>query len=320
MRESGTAWWTRNTSTSTPLIDHDIATRLGRRHALWVEPLVWHQEPPQKLRSPILVTAFEGWFDVGGAATGAVSAIRTSESDHLADIEPDAFFDFTRERPEIRIDHDGNRIVDWPKSSICCTAMPNHDRDLILIEGVEPHVRWGAFADSIVELAQRFDVAMVVTLGAMIAETPHTRPPVITGSTTDPRLAEILRLGQPSYQGPTGVVGVLHAQLEGSGIPTVSLRASVPHYVTGVSNPKASRALLERFERITGIPTRWSSLDDDAHDWEARVDEAMRDDDDVVAYVRRLEAQYDARTESAIPSPEDIAAEFQRYLEQHGDD
>jgi len=285
---------------------------------LGVEPLVWHQDPPDHLRSPILVTAFEGWFDVGGAATGAVNAIRTTESSHLADIDPDMFFDFTRQRPDIRIDNDGNRLIDWPKSAICCTAMPSHDRDLVLIQGVEPHVMWGTFVDSIVALAHQLDVAMVVTLGAMIAETPHTRPPVVTGSTTDPRLAEILRLGQPSYQGPTGVVGVLHARLEGSGIPTVSLRASVPHYVTGVSNPKASRALLERFERITGIPTHWSALDQDALDWEARVDEAMRDDDDVVSYVRRLEAQYDARAESAIPSPDDIAAEFQRYLRQHG--
>jgi len=283
-----------------------------------VEPLVWHHDPPQELRSPILVTAFEGWFDIGGAATGAVSAIRTADSSHLADIDPDLFFDFTRQRPEIRLDQDGVRRIDWPKSAICCTAIPSHDRDLILIEGVEPHVRWGTFVDSIVDLAHRFDVAMVVTLGAMPTESPHTRPPEITGSTTDPRLAEILRLGQPSYQGPTGVVGVLHERLEGSGVPTVSLRASVPHYVTGVSNPKASRALLERFERITGIPTHWPSLDQDARDWEARVDAAMSDDIDMIAYVRRLEARYDTRAESTIPSPDDIAAEFQRYLEQHG--
>jgi len=284
-----------------------------------VEPLVWYQDPPEQLRSPILVTAFEGWFDVGGAATGAVDAIRTEDSTHLGDIDPDMFFDFSRQRPEIRIDQDGARRIDWPRSEICCSPVAARDRDLLLIEGVEPHVRWGTFVDLIVELAERFDVAMVVTLGAMIAETPHTRPPVITGSTTDPRLARVLRLGQPSYQGPTGVVGVLHTRLEGSGIPTVSLRASVPHYVTGVANPKASRALLERFERITGIPTHWSSLDQEATDWEKRIDEAMSDDHDVVSYVRRLESRYDARTESTIPSPDDIAAEFERYLEQHGD-
>ncbi len=283
-------------------------------------PLVWYQDPPDQLRAPILVTAFEGWFDVGGSATGAVRAIRATDSTHLGDIDPDMFFDFSRQRPEIRLDSEGSRKIDWPRSEICSSSVPAQDHDLLLIEGVEPHVRWGTFVESIVNLAKRFDVAMVVTLGAMIAETPHTRPPQITGSTTDPRLAKILRLGQPSYQGPTGVVGVLHAQLEGSGIPTVSLRASVPHYVTGVSNPKASRALLERFERITGIPTHWSSLDQEAIDWEARVDEAMRDDDDVISYVHRLEEQYDQLARSAIPSPDDITAEFERYLDQHGDD
>jgi len=285
-----------------------------------VEPLIWYQDPPEQLRCPILVTAFEGWFDVGGAATGAVHTIRNVESTHLGDIDPDMFFDFGRQRPEIRLDEDGGHRIEWPRSEICSSQVPTRDRDLLLIEGVEPHIRWGAFVDSIVHLARRFDVAMVVTLGAMIAETPHTRPPEITGSTTDPRLARILRLGQPSYQGPTGVVGVLHTRLEGSGIPAVSLRASVPHYVTGVSNPMASRALLERFERITGIPTQWSGLSQEAADWEARVDEAMRDDSSIESYVRRLEAQYDARTESSIPSPDDIAAEFERYLEQHGDD
>lgn len=285
-----------------------------------MEPLIWYQDPPEQLRCPILVTAFEGWFDVGGAATGAVHAIRASDSTHLGDIDPDMFFDFSRQRPEIRLGDNGNRTIGWPRSEICSMRVPAHDRDLLLIEGVEPHLGWATFVDSIVDLAERFDVAMVITLGAMISETPHTRPPEITGSTTDPQLARILRLGQPSYQGPTGVVGVLHTSLEGSGIPAVSLRASVPHYVTGVSNPMASRALLERFERITGIATKWSDLDQDAADWEARVDEAMRDDDGVVSYVRQLEVQYDARTESSIPSPDDIAAEFERYLEQHGDD
>lgn len=284
-----------------------------------MEPLVWHQDPPRKLRSPILVAAFEGWFDVGEAATGAVRAFRTEQSTHLGDIDPDIFFDFTRQRPDTKLTPDLDRYVVWPRNEIHSAPVLSHDRDLLLIEGVEPHLMWGTFVDSIIELAVRLEVAMVVTLGAMVAETPHTRPPLVTGSTTDPRLAEILRLDQPSYQGPTGVAGVLHTRLEGSGIPAVSLRVPVPHYVTGVSNPKASRALLERFERITGIPTRWSSLDEEVTEWEARIDEAMVDDHNLISYLHHLEAQYDAQAESMIPSPDDIAAEFERYLEQHGD-
>ena len=153
----------------------------------------------------------------------------------------------------------------------------------------------------------------------MIAEVPHTRPPTITGSTTDADLAAVMRLDRPSYQGPTGVIGVLHERLERAGIPAVSLRASVPHYVSGSPNPKASGALLERFERITGLPTSWADLEDEARAWERRVNQAMADDDDVTGYVRRLEEHYDRRAESSIPNADDLAAEFERFLRQQDD-
>ena len=285
-----------------------------------MDHLIWEREPPRELEKPILVTAWDGLFDVGGAATGAIAALRGTTATKVGHIDADEFFDFNERRPSVRIDDEGHRQIDWPHNDIYCLPLDDRDRDLVLMDGVEPHLRWRTFAEIVTEVAQRFDVKLVVTLGAMIAETPHTRPPTITGSTTDADLAALLRLDRPSYQGPTGVVGALHEHLEREGVPAVSLRASVPHYVAGSPNPKASRALLERFERVTGLPTGWADLDVEARDWERRVDDAMVDDNDIITYVRRLEELYDARTASSLPNADDLAAEFERFLRQHDDD
>ncbi|MEZ5166446.1 MAG: PAC2 family protein [Acidimicrobiales bacterium] len=281
---------------------------------------MWETANPPELRRPILVTAWDGLFDVGGAATGALATLRGGNAAKVGYVDADEFFDFNERRPTVRFADDGSRRIDWPRNDIYCLPLPDRDRDLVLMEGVEPHLRWRTFVEAVLTVVDRFDVKMVVTLGAMIAETPHTRPPTITGSTTDVGLATLMRLDQPSYQGPTGVVGVLHERLDRIGIPAVSLRASVPHYVSGAPNPKASRALLERFERVTGLPTRWAALDADARDWEHRVDEAMADDDDVIGYVRRLEARYDAHTERTLPNADDLAAEFERFLRQNDEE
>ncbi len=285
-----------------------------------MEQLLWEPDPPDELRSPILVTAFEGWFDVGGAATGAVETLRGSNAAKIAHVDPDEFFDFSERRPFVARDDNGDRTIRWPHNDIHALELPGRDRDLLLMEGVEPHLRWRTFVDCILEVVQRYDAAMVVTLGAMVAEIPHSRPSTITGSTTDAELATILRLDRPSYQGPTGVIGVIHERLEVVGVPAVSLRASVPHYVSGSPNPKASRALLERFERVTGLPTGWADLDEASREWEVRVDEAMADDADVIAYVRQLEQRFDDQAASSLPSSDDLAAEFERFLRQQDDE
>lgn len=285
-----------------------------------VDHLIWDDDPAEPLRSPILVAAFEGWFDVGGAATGAVEALRGDDAVRVAHVDADEFFDFSERRPVQRIDEDGVRRVRWPHNHVHARQVPDRSRDLLLMEGVEPHLRWRSFVDAVVGLVGRFDVAMVVTLGAMVAEIPHTRPPTVTGSTTEADLATVLRLDRPSYQGPTGVVGALHERLDELEIPAVSLRASVPHYVSGTPNPKASRALLERFERVTGLPTDWADLDEAAAVWEAQVDEAMAEDLDVTDYVHRLEDRFDEHAASSLPSSDDLAAEFERFLRQQGDE
>ncbi len=284
-----------------------------------MDALRWTADRLPELRAPILVAAFEGLFDVGGAATGAVAALRDGDAVEVAQIDPDPFFDFTERRPIVHIDDHGKRVLEWPESRVHCIALADREHDLVLLEGVEPHMLWRPFSDAVAEIVNRLDVALVVTLGAMIAEVPHTRPLAVTGSTTDANLATALRLDRPSYQGPTGVIGVLQERLDRDRVPAVSLRVNVPHYVSGTPNPKASRSLLERFERVTGLPTGWADLDEEARDWEARVDEAMDDDEDIGRYVSRLEQRFDTQAESSLPNADDLAAEFERFLRQQDD-
>ena len=279
---------------------------------------MWEEDLPE-LRSPILVTAFQGLFDVGGAATGALEWLsENNDCSRVAHVDPEEFFNFTEQRPLVRL-RDGERIIEWPTNDVHVLRSPKAEHDLMLVVGVEPHLRWRSFADAIAEIVDSAGVTLVVTVGAQIADIPHTRPFTVTGSTSDAGLAKAWGLNSPSYEGPTGVVGVLHERFEQLGVPAVSLRAAVPHYVPGAPNPKGARALLERLERVTGLPTAWSELDEAAADWERRVNEAMQSDDDVVAYVRRLEARADAKAEQSVPSPDDLGAEFERFLRRQSE-
>ena len=288
------------------------------RHAWGVSYLVWEATLPD-LRSPMLVTAYQGWFDVGGAATGALEWLsERSDSIRVAHIDPEEFFNFGEQRPNVSL-RNGRRDIVWPSNDVHVLRPPDARHDLVLVVGAEPQLRWRTYAGVIVELAERSEAAALVTVGAHIADIPHTRPFGVTGSTTDNGLAKAWGLDRPSYEGPTGVVGVLHERFERLGLPAVSLRVAVPHYVSGAPNPKGARALLERFERVTGLPTGWAELDEAAAEWEQRVNDAMNSDDDVVAYVKRLEARADARAERSVPSPDDLGAEFERFLRQQDD-
>ncbi|MFN0092567.1 MAG: PAC2 family protein [Acidimicrobiales bacterium] len=280
----------------------------------------WQQRPT--LTSPILVVAFEGWFDAGEAATGAVRWVSQNYNAELAArIDPEPYYNFQQARPRVRFDSKGERVIEWPSNDCSAVHLEGQSHDLAMIAGVEPHLRWRAFAADLIELARGFSAEMVVTLGSLIDRVPHTRQPPVKGSSTNDELAHRLGLDRPTYQGPTGIVGVLHDALDKESLPVISLRVAIPHYVSGTPNPKATKALLAYFEQVTGVTTHHAKLDHAAVEWERRVDEAVASDDDVQSYVRRVEEEVDRQAEQEIPSGDALAAEFEKFLrEQRGED
>ncbi len=280
--------------------------------------LEWNDIP--ELDHPLVVVAFEGWFDAGGAATDAVDCLADlGDAAEIARIDSEPFFNFQEQRPTVAYDDVGDRVITWPDTVVRAVRPNGASRDLVLISGVEPHLRWPSFCRDILSVIERTGAEMVVTLGAMVAVVPHTRPLVVTGSSTTPELARRLGLNKPSYQGPTGVVGTLHDALDGASVPVISLRVGIPHYVPGPPNPPGTKALLQQFQRVTGMPTEPGRLDGPIDEWRGRVDLAVADDPDVVAYVAQVEAQADAEADE-IPSGDDLAAELEQFLREQSDE
>ncbi|MCS5672026.1 MAG: PAC2 family protein [Acidimicrobiales bacterium] len=271
------------------------------------------------LDRPILVVAFRGLFNAAGSATSAVEWLAERlDSVQVGDVDPETFFDFTQERPVVEFDDHDVRWIHWATNRVLAAQTAEGQRDLVLVSGVEPHLRWRTFTEALLEAATRSGSRMVVTLGSMSGMSPHTRPPAVTGSSTNRDLADRLGLDRPSYQGPTGVVGVLHDTLDRAGVPVISLRVSVPYYLPDSPNPKATRALLRRFEQVSGIDTAHADLDGPAAEWQSRVEQAVAGDDEVRAHVRRLESQVD-QSEDLMPRGDDLAAELEAFLrEQDG--
>lgn len=272
-----------------------------------------------ELDRPLMVVALKGLFDAAEAATTAVSRLAaTYDAIHIADIDPETFFNFMEERPVVRIDSNDERVIEWPTTHCHAVKTPDDKPDLVLVSGVEPHLRWRTYADTILELAHATGAEMIITIGAMVGMAPHTRPLGVVGSAANNAVAERLGLGKPSYEGPTGVVGALHDRIDGEGMPVVSLRVSVPHYVPGPPNPEATRSLLSRFELVTGVATDHAALDQQALDWRQRIDAAVEADDELSAYVQQLEEQVDES--EVMPSGDDLAAELQAFLRDQRDD
>lgn len=250
------------------------------------------------LHDPVLIVALAGWFDAGRAATSAGRLIAGGDSVTVGEIDPDPFYDFTVVRPLVEITG-GERSIRWPGNAFRAVRTGGR-RDVVVLDGVEPHVAWSTYVDCVVDAARRLRTGLVVTLGAVADGTPHTRPPVVVGSTTDPVLAAKHRLRGPSYQGPTGVIGVLHAVLDEAGVPSVSLRVGVPGYLPEGEHPRAVAALLGSAAKVAGVRFDVDLAEsirmwDDAHDtWVAR-DPRMR------AYLALLEQHYDSRVAGDSP-------------------
>jgi len=281
-----------------------------------------------------MVCAFQGWNDAGDAASSAVSFLASAlDARRFARIDPEEFYDFQANRPCIRFGDQnrsetagagadgGAREIAWPTVEIFEASAPRAPRDLVLVQGVEPSLRWRAFSAHIVDLAEALGVQVVVSLGALLGDVPHTRPVAMTGHASDAALLERLGIQASSYEGPTGIVGVLHTACAQAGLPSASLWAAVPHYVAAASNPKAALALLRRVEVLIGVSVDVSELESSAADYERQVGMAVRSDPDIQAFVERLEQAADSEEQSApeeLPSGDILASEFQRFLRQRG--
>ncbi len=285
-----------------------------------MDALAWEAEPPQ-LRSPVLVCAFAGWNDAAGSATTALTtAAESLDADVIAQIDPEEFFDFQANRPTIRLTEGQSREIEWPGNVLLAATPAGAERDLVLLAGTEPNLRWRTFADGIADAAEMLGVEMVVTLGALIADVAHTLPVPITGLASDEELVESLDLARSNYEGPTGVVGVLHDACRRRGIPSASLWAAVPHYVAAVPNPKAALALLRRLEGLVGVAVEASGLEEESDSYESQVSRAVAANPEIEELVQRLEAEQVDRLEieDDVPSGESLARDFERYLRQQG--
>lgn len=282
--------------------------------------LEW-QGPSAPLRRPIMVVTLTGWFDVAGVATAALEhLIEHHDTEVIGSIDPDPFYDFTQIRPEARLDDDGERFIVWPTNDLLAVRCPESAHDLIVLAGVEPHVRWRTYVRCLISAYTRSQCEAIVTVGAAADAIPHTRVPMVVGSTVDPGLARTLGLSRPSYQGITGVIGVLQADFEKNDLPAISLRVGVPHYLGNAQHPRSSAALLRHLEHVLGVPTLHALFDEDIERWKSLHDDAVSEDDRALDYVRMLELEFDRRAEAAIPSGEDLAAEFERYLDENRPD
>ncbi len=290
-----------------------------------MQPIVWDHRP-EGLRAPALVCAFRGWNDAADAATSALTFVSSAlEAERFAAIDPEEFYDFQATRPRIRLTEGITREVTWPEVEMLAARVPRAPRDLVFLVGPEPSMRWRTFSRSVVDLAEALGVQIVVTLGALLADVPHTRPVSITGIASDEAVAERIALSRSNYEGPTGITGVLHAACSESGMPSASLWAAVPHYIAAAPNPKAALALVRKLESLVGVTVDASDLESAVVDYERQVDLAVQGDDEVRQFVERLEAAAeeadagDGASEGGdLPSGDTIAREFQRFLRQRG--
>ena len=267
----------------------------------------------------MLVAAFRGWNDGAQAASLAASFLAQAwEARRFADIDPEEFFDFQATRPHVALEEGLTRRIDWPETVFYHGSIPGTERDAVLALGIEPNLRWRTFSEEIVELAGELGVELVVTLGALLADVPHTRPAPVTGSATDPKLVEELGLASSRYEGPTGIVGVVHDACRAAGLPSASLWAAVPHYASLAASPKAALALCERLAGLLGTQFDLGDLERASEAYEQQVSEAVASDEETEAYVRQLEERRDALgNELDVPSGESLAAELTRFLREH---
>jgi proteasome assembly chaperone (PAC2) family protein len=275
-----------------------------------------------ELKRPVLIAAFRGWNDGGqGASLGAAYLAKQWSAARFAEIEPEGYFDFQAVRPHVSLVDGETRRIDWPDNGFFHASIPGTDRDAVLLLGIEPNLRWRTFSGLVLELARDLGVEMLVTFGSLLADVPHTRPAPVTAAATDPALVAELGLEASRYEGPTGIVGIVHDQCREAGIASVSLWAAVPHYVSLAPSPRAALALVRRFGELMHIDVDLGELEHAAEEYAEQVSEAVSTDAETAAYVEELEQRVDSLApEGDIPSGESLAAELSRFLRERDEE
>ena len=271
-----------------------------------------------ELTRPVLIAAFRGWNDGAQAASLAAGYLaRLWGADQIAEVDPEGFFDFQATRPHVSLVDGITRQIDWPETAFYHAKPRRRDRDVLLLLGIEPNLRWGTFTELFVDHVQELGVELVVSLGALLADVPHTRPSPVTGSASDEDLVKELGLSTSRYEGPTGIIGVLHDACNKAGIPSASLWAAVPHYVSLTPSPRAASALCERLGALLGVKIDTAELDQAAETYEEQVSQAVASDEETAAYVEELEQRADTvEDDFELPSGDALAAELTRYLRE----
>jgi len=287
-----------------------------------MDHLTWTGTPPE-LRDPIMVCAFRGWNDAAGSATAALTTLADSlPVEQVATVDPEEFFDFQANRPMIQVVDGTYREIEWPDTRIFVATPESAPRDLVIVLGTEPNLRWRTYSESLLQAADQLGVVTIAVLGALIAEVAHTLPVPVTGLASDPEMVGRLELEKANYEGPTGIVGVIHELCRQRDVPSVSLWAAIPHYVAAVPSPKAALALVGLLEQVTGVAADTSELDREVVEYEEQIGRAVAADSDVEELVARIEEQQRSRVETSldVPSGDAIAREFQRFLRQRDSD
>lgn len=266
------------------------------------------------LRSPVMIFAFGGWNDAGEAATGAASHLLNSwEHSLIANFDPEDFYDFQVNRPMVFVDDSKFRQITWPTTEVFGILTPQFEFDLVVVKGLEPSMKWRKFTNELLDLAEDLDVSMILTVGSLLADTPHSRPISVSGSGSHPEIAKRLGVEVSRYEGPTGILGILQEAAQRRGIDAVSLWAAIPHYASSPPSPKATLALINGLEDFLNISIPLGGLAEQSKAWEAGIDEMAQEDSELGEYVRQLEASKD-ETELPEATGESIAREFERYL------
>ncbi len=284
-------------------------------------PLIWDRKPDE-LRAPAMICAFQGWNDAGDSASSAVAFLVSAlEAKRFARIDSQEFYDFQANRPSVRL-HEGNaEEIMWPTVEIYEAFAPRAMRDLVLVQGVEPSMRWRSFSQHLVDLAEVLGVKVILSLGALLSDVAHSRPVAMTGYASDPTMLQSLGITPSNYEGPTGIISVLHTTCTQAGIPSATMWAGIPHYVAAAANPKAALALVRRIEGVVGVSVDVTELEAASDEYERQVGIAVQNDPEIQAFVERLEREADAEEERSpkeVPDGDTLAREFQRFLQQRG--